>query len=461
VDNKNRCGHNLFWIDNPFSESDEKEGILFNSGSLGCLWVSDRKALDRIITKYISGEKLSHDEKNKIDILMDNQLLLDCNTSVIKTTTAKESNSPTLFLDITKGCNLQCKYCFADTNCPNGSSDNMPESIAYHAIDKFISQIEKNSQKRASIIFFGGEPLLNFPLIHKVIGHTVDRIGKTGIKIKYGITTNFTLVDDAILQYMKENIDDVLVSIDGITTIQNELRTDEQGNNSLQSILENLEKADRIGVSYGIRCTISSSNVNTLSNIIDYFVKKPNVFEIDFVAISPFNATGNIIDEKYYPDINEYVNQLKRIYREHFEYLPKIAPFSIYINQIQNGGRDFPCGVMDDDGISVIDVNGDIYPCVHLTSIKQFMIENICDATTCSHSVRRNLKENTKKYTEENCSECPYLRLCQTHCALVPIMDQLGFTIPPYAKQYWKKIICAQTKTCVDLILWGSAKNLK
>lgn len=173
------------------------------------------------------------------------------------------------------------------------------------------------------------------------------------------------------------------------------------------------------------------------------------------VPISPFDSSGNIIDKKYYPNIEDYVTQLKLISKEHFLDLPRIAPFSIFINQIHNGGREYPCGAVDDEGVSVVDVKGNLYPCVHIITLDQFVIDNIKYAGIGSSNVRNNMKIGVKKYVQEHCSHCAYQKLCQSQCALVSIVDYLPSEIPSYAKQYWQNIICAQTKTCIDIILWG------
>lgn len=334
--------HNLYWIPYPFDDEKKTGAILLNSKSLGCIWVNEPEIMNKLITKYLNNEKLNSDEKSKIDLLYKNNLFTFKGSKTHKSYSCDvPQSSPIIFLNLVKTCNLRCRYCFEDKSL-DSSPTKMSRDLAFSTIDRLLFHMKEKSQRSASVIFFGGEPLLNFGLLKEVINYTKQKIGDSDIDVTFGITTNFTLADDYILKYMKDNIDDILVSVDGFNEEQNSLRIDVTGNNSFNLVAANLEKADKMGLSYGIRSTVGSSNVNSLSELLDYYLKKPNIYEIDMVPISPFDSSGNIIDKKYYPNIEDYVTQLKLISKEHFLDLPRIAPFSIFINQIHNGGREYP-----------------------------------------------------------------------------------------------------------------------
>lgn len=70
---------------------------------------------------------------------------------------------------LSENCNLACKYCFVGSDaCGSGNSytKNMTKGVAEKAIDVFARQLELSStnyeEEQSDIIFFGGEPLLQF-----------------------------------------------------------------------------------------------------------------------------------------------------------------------------------------------------------------------------------------------------------------------------------------------------------
>lgn len=92
-----------------------------------------------------------------------------------------------LWLGLAHACNLACSYCFA--NEPNYVQRNalMSWDTAKAAVDFLL----KNSPGREEyeIIFFGGEPLLRFDVLRRVVEYC-EEIRKTGKKFLYSITTN-------------------------------------------------------------------------------------------------------------------------------------------------------------------------------------------------------------------------------------------------------------------------------
>ena len=67
-----------------------------------------------------------------------------------------------MYLIPTNKCNLACKYCFIGKL--KDKRKQMEEETMYHAINVF----NKNSNgNKGSILFYGGEPLLNYDLVRK------------------------------------------------------------------------------------------------------------------------------------------------------------------------------------------------------------------------------------------------------------------------------------------------------
>ena len=86
--------------------------------------------------------------------------------------TVKKSNTHKniiLSLNVIQSCNLSCSYCFANQG-DYGKPSKMSLSVAIRALSYFL-----NITEQLHVNFFGGEPLLNFSLIKKVIDWSEEK----------------------------------------------------------------------------------------------------------------------------------------------------------------------------------------------------------------------------------------------------------------------------------------------
>ncbi|WP_416197575.1 MAG: hypothetical protein ACFWUA_08240 [Sporanaerobacter sp.] len=97
----------------------------------------------------------------------------------------------------------------------------MESDIAQKAVDAFMEQVPEDGE--ASIIFFGGEPLMAYEQIVETSEYTKSNYsGKK--KFKFHIVTNATLLNKEKIDFLAENDFSVAVSIDGDWEVQNSQR---------------------------------------------------------------------------------------------------------------------------------------------------------------------------------------------------------------------------------------------
>ncbi len=99
-----------------------------------------------------------------------------------------------LTLILTLRCNLNCSFC--PITKKNISLDF---GIAKKAIVFFLS-LKGNSKK---IKFFGGEPLLEFNLLKKILLYSKVKARKLNKEIKFFLTTNGVLLNNGMLNFLK------------------------------------------------------------------------------------------------------------------------------------------------------------------------------------------------------------------------------------------------------------------
>jgi uncharacterized protein len=188
-------------------------------------------------------------------------------------------------LVVTNICNFRCRYCFVDTTyCskermrtqkdPNNKMMKKQDAKKY--IQTVIKHIKKHGRKNLFIQFFGGEPLVNWPVIKYVLKEFSD--GKEyGVKIRYSIVSNGSLITEEIAKYFKKYDVAFIVSFD---SPRGEDRVLANGKNSLQLVKNNI----KILKKYNNR--ISTNSAITLKTF--------RYFDVDLVDFSAQNGIKEI-----------------------------------------------------------------------------------------------------------------------------------------------------------------------
>src|SRR4029079_9808278 len=104
----------------------------------------------------------------------------------------------------------------------------MAESTAKQSVDFLL----KESGRVAHLTFFGGETLLNFPVLKSTIAYARTRAAEVGKDIDFSLTTNATLLKPEVIEFLAEERVGVTISIDGPEDLQNRFRVFKNGTGS-------------------------------------------------------------------------------------------------------------------------------------------------------------------------------------------------------------------------------------
>lgn len=213
------------------------------------------------------------------------------------------ANTRQILFEVTENCNLKCKYCFYGkyyNNHDERIAQNLSEKKAKYILDYFINIW--NSNKNLSyknvigIDFYGGEALLNFPLIKYIVEY-LDSINLKQMQFSYGMTTNGMLLHKHMDFIVKHDFR-LMISLDG-NKRHNIHRTTKNGKNSFDTIYRNTcllrEKyPDYFTKKVTFNAVLSKDNNE--KEIRDFFWKE---FRKD-VMISELNLLG--LNKKYVKD---------------------------------------------------------------------------------------------------------------------------------------------------------------
>ena len=145
-------------------------------------------------------------------------------------------------LQVTQQCNLRCKYCtYSETNVA-GQRVHSPKVMSWETAKAGVDFLVRHSENAAdvNIGFYGGEPLLQFNLIKKVVAYAEEELYGKGVT--FSITTNGTIFTDEIIQFFMEHKIFILISLDGPSEMHNANRIFKDGKSgTFEKIEENMK----------------------------------------------------------------------------------------------------------------------------------------------------------------------------------------------------------------------------
>lgn len=168
-----------------------------------------------------------------------------------------------LTIATTTHCNFRCHYCYEE-----GVAKSISNKKTNDAIIKFI---ENNPAKTIDIIWYGGEPLLNFKAIEYLTG--ILKNDYNGKKISYSIITNgYLLTKRIVALFKKYNLESIQITIDGTKEEHNKTRILANGRGSFDIIMRNLRFAvnELPNCNFAIRMNCNMHNIQEYPDLVNF-----------------------------------------------------------------------------------------------------------------------------------------------------------------------------------------------
>lgn len=178
----------------------------------------------------------------RLNTLIANKFLLAPNDSERWAETRPSTNYATFMVNVTQRCNLTCSYCYVN----KGEFDYPEKPVARMATDTADSLVDKiyglfPDFKTYCYHFYGGEPLMNFDTIQRIVATADRKARQTRTTTEYHITTNGTLLDARVADFMDAHRFTVYFSIDGDQRTHDELRKYINGKGSFRTVRKHLQ----------------------------------------------------------------------------------------------------------------------------------------------------------------------------------------------------------------------------
>lgn len=280
----------------------------------------------------------------------------------------------------------------------------MKLETALSAVD-FLLRKNLGKNNPVDIIFTGGEPLLEWGNILKIIFYAKKLAFKMRIPLgTIGFPTNGLLLNEKVLDFCSKEEISLAVSIDGL---DNKRSTTDAGN-SFYAIKKKLPLLLKYRDIVRIRSTVHPDYVENSFKIFKEFLK------MGFVKIDMQPVIGIKWD---LAERNVYLNNLTLSLKEVEKIKKREIDFSVDIKHF----RDFSSDCKGDEGCPkikeefLVDIDGNIYPCEFYLSLsarqrKKYSIGNLGDGV--------DLKLAEKNLTHKICDSGNVVPILKEKCAL-------------------------------------------
>lgn len=198
-----------------------------------------------------------------------------------------------LILNVTEECNLRCRYCIFSEAYPfdrSYSTARMSWDVARRAVDYYFSKVaqvkKRNPSWKGVVTFYGGEPLLNFGLIRKVIEYVKSTYSEQ--KAMFNLTTNGVLLSDQIGDYLVDNDVAVSVSLDGPQEEHDRLRVFASGRGTFDKVYRNVRHLYERHSGYTAGMLLSCYDYGTDLCAVRQFFDEHEVGEFPYLARANF-----------------------------------------------------------------------------------------------------------------------------------------------------------------------------
>lgn len=328
--------------------------------------------------------------------------------------------NPKMMLALAENCNLACRYCYNSTSMDAPSDRKMSRETAKRCVDRLFDAA--GDRDHVAITFFGGEPLLNKSLFHWVIAYSQEVASKLGKKVRYSMTTNATLLDDAVIDQIKKHNFGLMISMDGPEDLHNAQRPMQGGKPSFTKAAEGVKRLMRRRKRVTVRCTLTNLRPRLLHLVrfFEDFGFARIVLGKVTNSISPSTADCGREDMEHFAEEEE--RDLLPYAIEHLKNgnLPAHFPYAEFIRkQASRDGKPVRpavsnCGAAN--GMVIAGADGDLYPCHRYLGMKNWVVGNVADGGPDT----QRLKQYWAKFdaaVSQKCGGCWARLLCNRPCA--------------------------------------------
>jgi len=185
-------------------------------------------------------------------------------------------------------CNFACDYCFqGDHDEHNRQGHKMSLETAAQVVARAERQLDELKPEKLLLTFFGGEPLLNLPVVYYLAERVHAAATARGVRFAIVIITNgLLLTPEVVDRLLPYGLTAAKVTIDGDQAAHDRKRPLRGGQGTFDKILNNVRQvADRIQIAIG--GNFDADNADSYPALLDYLASQPFASKIAKVNFKP------------------------------------------------------------------------------------------------------------------------------------------------------------------------------
>ena len=320
----------------------------------------------------------------------------------------------TIVLNVNTGCNLSCTYCYKEDLTTPTKGEKMDFQTAKDSIDLLLKEAE--GYEKINVVFFGGEPLSNLPLIKQVIQYTEDRCQDLGKKPDFSLTTNATMLTEEIVDYLDKHKVGISISMDGPQAIHDRRRITISGQGTYAVVAE---KAKMLINRYrsrpvGVRVTLTTGFTDVV-HIHKHLKEELGFSEVGIAPATSTPVSGFALNEDELVDVFESMKVLGREYRD-AALAGRNNGFSnmhqLMTDLYEGRKKALPCGA--GVGLLAVDNKGGLNLCHRFTGSDMPLFGNVRDGIA-KEELSEFIKDAGSR-VDKGCSTCRIRNLCAGGC---------------------------------------------
>jgi uncharacterized protein len=337
----------------------------------------------------------------------------------------------TFVIELTRECNLRCSYC-----CYSGdyrhTRTHEHTSLAKNQVDEILNFIRLNHrQKPIYIGFYGGEPLLKFPIIQCFV-KKAESIWRE--EVSFILSTNGILLNAERTNWLVEHQFRINISLDGGKFHHDKHRKTKTGIGSFDAVYRNLLSIKQIYPLYfqeNVNLLMTIENVLAVKNIAEEWQSDSLLFDKapDHISgLAPNYAKGvKPVDEQ---QLKQTLYALFDFYKSH----PENVVLKTFFNEKIEDLKLRPLfDLLDENKMSTclpenkkcfIDVYGKVGVCEKMCD--SYRIGNIQKGF--DYELINDIVQKMAMIRRQYCSACEIVRLCDT-CLLALDLDDKEFAM--------------------------------
>ncbi len=324
----------------------------------------------------------------------------------------------TMVMNLTNQCNLSCQYCYEFGEDKVATPEGKPKFMDYDTARASVDYLFTSSAGRRGIhiTFFGGETLMNFPLLKQVVDYASAKGAAEGRSIDFSLTTNATLLTPAIIEYLSEKSIGVTVSMDGSKESHDKFRVFANGRGSYDIIEPRVRALLRDHKTRPItaRVTMTSQAMDVLGTY------KHLKHDLGFheVGFAPVTTSANRLYSINETGLDSVLDQFRALAGEYLDHALRgqhhgFSNVSDTLAELHQGvSKSHPCGA----GLGLVGVgpSGDIAPCHRFVDSDTHTLGHV--STGLDRAKQSDFLTRGHIHSKSDCSTCWARPVCAGGC---------------------------------------------